>query len=457
METKANYVAVGIFTLVALAVAFAFVYWTATRGDFAEAADLRIRIVGSASGIGRGSAVLFNGVRVGEVKRVFIDLDHPNQAVADTQVDRSTPITKSTQADIGIGGLTGPSSIDLRGGDPNEPSLFDLADEAGTTAEITARPSAVSNLLESAQGIFAKADEVLSGLDSFVKEVRDPLKDTTGNIRKFSEALGKNADEIDDFLANVGKLSDTISAVSGELDGTLKSAHELLDAVDRDKVKNIVASVETSAKRVEEASAGFDKLVKNADEAITSVKSFAEDAGKSLDKVDALVGGVDPGKVKQAVDDIAAAGQSARQAAEDAAKVTKKVGDRAEDIDKIIADARELAERLNKASTRVDGVLAKVDNLLGSDDADGLAAQARDTLASYRKLADTLNSRADTIADGLARFSGQGLRDFEALIRDGRRSVARIETAITDLERNPQRILSGGEGEVRTYSGRTRR
>jgi phospholipid/cholesterol/gamma-HCH transport system substrate-binding protein len=442
METKANYVAVGIFTLVALAVAFAFVYWTATRGDFAEAADLRIRIVGSASGIGRGSAVLFNGVRVGEVKRVFIDLDHPNQAVADTQVDRSTPITKSTQADIGIGGLTGPSSIDLRGGDPNEPSLFDLADEAGTTAEITARPSAVSNLLESAQGIFAKADEVLSGLDSFVKEVRDPLKDTTGNIRKFSEALGKNADEIDDFLANVGKLSDTISAVSGELDGTLKSAHELLDAVDRDKVKNIVASVETSAKRVEEASAGFDKLVKNADEAITSVKSFAEDAGKSLDKVDALVGGVDPGKVKQAVDDIAAAGQSARQAAEDAAKVTKKVGDRAEDIDKIIADARELAE---------------VDNLLGSDDADGLAAQARDTLASYRKLADTLNSRADTIADGLARFSGQGLRDFEALIRDGRRSVTRIETAITDLERNPQRILSGGEGEVRTYSGRTRR
>lgn len=457
METKANYVAVGIFTLVALLVAFAFVYWTATRGDFSETADLRIRIVGSAAGIGRGSAVLFNGVRVGEVKRVFIDLDHPNQAVADTQVDRQTPITKSTLADIGMGGLTGPSSIELRGGNPSEPSLFDLADKAGTTAEITARPSAVTNLIDSAQSIFAKADEVLTGLDSFVKEVRDPLKDTTGNIRKFSEALGKNADEIDDFLANVGKLSETISGVSDELDATLKSARSLLETVDRDKVKNIVASVETSVKRVEEASAGFDKLVKNADEAITSVKSFADDAGKSLDKVDSLIGGVDPATVKKAVDDIAAAGSSARQAAEDAAKVTRKVGDRAEDIDKIIADARELADRLNKASTRVDGVLAKVDNLLGSEDANGLAAQARDTLASYRKLADTLNGRAGTIADGLARFSGQGLRDFEALIRDGRRSVARIEAAVTDLERNPQRILSGGEGEVRTYSGRTRR
>ena len=62
-----------------------------------------------------------------------------------------------------------------------------------------------------------------------------------------------------------------------------------------------------------------------------------------------------------------------------------------------------------------------------------------------------------TITDGLARFSGQGLRDVEALVRDSRRSVARIEEAITDLGRNPQRIITGGEGEVRQYDGRARR
>ena len=33
METRANYVIVGIFTLVAIVAAFAFVYWAAAIGD----------------------------------------------------------------------------------------------------------------------------------------------------------------------------------------------------------------------------------------------------------------------------------------------------------------------------------------------------------------------------------------------------------------------------------------
>ncbi len=107
METRANYVIVGIFTLVAIVAAFGFVYWTAAIGDRGETAMLRIRIPGSASGLGRGSAVLFNGVRVGDVRRVYIDVLNPTVAIADAEIDRLTPITKSTQADIGIAGLTG--------------------------------------------------------------------------------------------------------------------------------------------------------------------------------------------------------------------------------------------------------------------------------------------------------------------------------------------------------------
>ncbi len=42
-------------------------------------------------------------------------------------------------------------------------------------------------------------------------------------------------------------------------------------------------------------------------------------------------------------------------------------------------------------------------------------------------------------------------------MRDSRRSVNRIEEVISDLGRNPQRIIAGGEGEVRQYDGRVRR
>ena len=105
METKANYVIVGIFTILSVLAAFAFVYWTAAIGDRGETATLRVRIPGSASGLGRGSAVLFNGVKVGDVTRVFIDVENPNAAIADTVIDRLTPITTSTEADIGLAGL----------------------------------------------------------------------------------------------------------------------------------------------------------------------------------------------------------------------------------------------------------------------------------------------------------------------------------------------------------------
>ena len=46
---------------------------------------------------------------------------------------------------------------------------------------------------------------------------------------------------------------------------------------------------------------------------------------------------------------------------------------------------------------------------------------------------------------------------FEQLVRDARRSVTRIEETIEELGRNPQRILTGGEGSVRQYDGRARR
>src|SRR5689334_10579278 len=138
METRANYVIVGIFTLGAILAAFAFVYWTAAIGDRGETATLRVRIPGSASGLGRGSAVLFNGVKVGDVRRVFIDVQNPTVAIADTEIDRLTPITKSTQADIGIAGLTGQANIELKGANPAENNLLDEAERQGRVAEIVA-------------------------------------------------------------------------------------------------------------------------------------------------------------------------------------------------------------------------------------------------------------------------------------------------------------------------------
>src|SRR5690606_24048880 len=208
---------------------------------------------GSASGLGRGSAVLFNGVKVGDVRRVYIDVTNPGVAIADTRVDRLTPITKSTRADIGIAGLTGQANIELRGGSTDEPNLLQQAEEAGTIAEIQAEPSAVTNLLQTAQTLLNRADRVLSGLEGFVDDARGPLTDTVQNVQRFSKALSENADGIDNFLASVGKLSDTITGVTDQLSSTLASAEELRNSVDRDTIGAIVDNVEQVSRNFRDA------------------------------------------------------------------------------------------------------------------------------------------------------------------------------------------------------------
>ncbi|RWP47780.1 MlaD family protein, partial [Mesorhizobium sp.] len=448
METRANYVIVGIFTLAAILAAFAFVYWTAAIGDRGETAMLRVRIPGSASGLGRGSFVLFNGVRVGDVRRVYIDVDNPTAAIADTEIDRMTPITKSTQADIGLAGLTGQANIELKGADPKEAKLLDQAEAEGKVAEIVANPSAVTNLLQTAQNIFTRADTVLTQLEGFTKDVRGPLTQTVNNVQTFSDALAKNSDGIDKFLASVSSLSDELRGVSGKLDGTLKAAEGLLNAVDKDQIKSIVANVDTVTTNLKETSKQFDRVVRNVDTAVGSINDFAQRTQGTLAKVDGVLDGIDPAQVRTALANIQKASENANEAAADIAKVTNKFANRADDIDQTIKDAQQLAERLNDASVRVDGILAKVDTLLGSGQADGMIADARNTLRSFKQVADTLNARLGTITDNLARFSGQGLQNVEALVQDSRRSITRIEEAVTDLSRNPQRILSGGEGEV---------
>jgi len=565
METRANYIVVGIFTLVALVAAFAFIYWAAAIGDRGELTELRVRIPGSASGLGRGSAVLFNGVKVGDVRRVYIDVNNPEVAIADTEVDRLTPITRLSTAVIGIAGLTGQANIEIKGAGQGQPNLLDEAEASGEVAEITADPSAVTNLLQKAQDIFARADTVLGQLEGFTTDVRGPLTETVRNAQTFSKALADNAAGIDTFLSSVSKLSDELAGMSGKLDGTLQAAENILKAVDPKKIETIVGNVETFSQDLSRTSQQLDTIVAGAREAVASVNVFAQRSQESLAKVDGILAAVDPAKIRTTVDNIETATRSANQAiasitrtaddlsgtlksadkiiaaidpkkveslvgnadaisarvaaaseqlstviadvretvtsvgdfarksqaslgkvdgiidsidpdrvrtvmtnieqasrtanvaVADIARVTQSVSARTDDIDRIINDASQLAQRLNAASVRVDGILAKVDALLGSGQADGLVADARATLQGFRQVADTLNSRLGVITEGLARFSGQGLRDVEALVQDSRRSINRIEEAITDLERNPQRILSGGDGTVRQFDGRARR
>jgi len=203
------------------------------------------------------------------------------------------------------------------------------------------------------------------------------------------------------------------------------------------------------------ASPDLKAAVASFKQAADTYNAFGQKAQQTLDRVDQIVASIDPAKVKGSVDDVAEVTKQARAAVASIRDVANSVAAHQQDIDQTIANARDISTKLNAASGKVDGILTKVDSLLGNDSTQSLFAEAKDTLESFKKMADNLNSRIGPIADNLQRFSSTGLRDAQSLINDMRGTVDNLNTTITNFDKNPQRLIFGGD-TVKTYDGRAR-
>lgn len=456
METKANYAIVGFFTVMVIFAAFGFVYWMSQYGRSGQMVELVISIPGSANGLSVGSPVRFNGIPVGSVRNLAINSNDPRYSVAVTEVSADAPVLKSTTATLEIQGLTGAAYIELSGGNKGEENILTKALETGTSAQMTADQSSVTSLLATADKIMDRANDAIGDIQGFVKDVRAPLTHTISNAERFTKSLADNSKGIDEFLKSVSALSTSITAAAGKLDSTLSAADILVKSVDPKKIDHIVSNVEKMSDDLSAASSSVADTIATFKHTAETYQRFGEKASASLDRVDTLIAAIEPQKVSGVVNDISAASADARKTVASIAEFADRIKSRQNDIDQTITDVTQMANKLNAASSRVDGILVKLDGFLGDADAPSLSADARATLASFRKMADNLNAQIGPIAENLKRFSGSGLRDIDALVSETRRTVQTLDNTISTFDKDPQRLLFGGE-TVKQYDGRTRR
>src|SRR5665647_1999524 len=123
METRANYVLIGVFTLAVVVGVFGFVYWFQNIGSTGERAFYRVVFDGSVSGLRTGASVLFNGIKVGEVTDLKLNPEHPKQVAASISIDKKVAVRADTEIGLEFQGLTGISALSLKGGDPAKPAL----------------------------------------------------------------------------------------------------------------------------------------------------------------------------------------------------------------------------------------------------------------------------------------------------------------------------------------------
>jgi phospholipid/cholesterol/gamma-HCH transport system substrate-binding protein len=197
METRARYALIGAFMLAVIAASFAFVYWLENKGGFGERAYYSLRFQNSVSGLQVGSAVLFNGIRVGEVTGLALDPERPDQAIATIGVDSQTPVRSDTRVGIESQGLTGGAAVTLNGGDAASPPV---TAENGAVPVLIADPGA-------GQDWQSLGREVLRKLDNILSDNADNLHSAIANFNTFTDVLARNSDRIEGLLGGLEKLT----------------------------------------------------------------------------------------------------------------------------------------------------------------------------------------------------------------------------------------------------------
>ena len=217
METKANYVLIGAFTLAVVAAAFGFVFWFQNLGAAAQRTPLRIVFEGAASGLRTGGNVNFNGIKIGEV--TSIKLDDPKRVVVIAAVDKNAPIRKDSLVGLEFAGLTGVSSVSLKGGSV-EAGGVPVAEDGVPT--LTADPNAIQDIGEAVRG-------VLQNVNRLVLDNQEALKSSMANVEVFSKSLASNSARIDSIMSGV----DGLMGEKGELQAAARSFRELADNLDK--------------------------------------------------------------------------------------------------------------------------------------------------------------------------------------------------------------------------------
>src|ERR1700676_3727372 len=116
MGNRAPFIVVGAFVLAAIGAVFGFVYWLHNTAGTGARTVHHVQFDGSVSGLLVGAAVLFNGIRVGEVTNLGLAADSPRRVDATIAVALGTPVHADTKVGLDFQGLTGVPVIALEGG-----------------------------------------------------------------------------------------------------------------------------------------------------------------------------------------------------------------------------------------------------------------------------------------------------------------------------------------------------
>jgi phospholipid/cholesterol/gamma-HCH transport system substrate-binding protein len=405
METRANYALIGLFTLLVVAAGFFFVYWFAVSETGQARREIRIVFEGSVAGLSRGSAVNFNGLRVGEVAQLRIDLEDPGKVIGRIVIDATTPVRADTRARLEYQGLTGIAQVSLTGGSPAAPLLRAEEDEPAPT--IIAEPSDFQDLIESARDIARATAETLERINLLVDDNDDTITATVRNVEQFSRALSDNAPAIDSFLSQVGQAAERVGPLADSLDELSRNMNTIVASVDPEAVAGTVRNVESFTQTLADSRDALNQIFADTGALTQRLNETSIKLESTLDDVSLAVRAVDADRINATIANVE--------------NFSQTLAENRDNITNVLTGAATLTENLSATSARIDTAIEEVGRLVAAVDPDTIAA----TLGNVESFTQTLADSRDAV--------GQILADATTLTQQLSQTSVKLDATLDDV------------------------
>ncbi len=278
METKANYVLIGVFTLATAAFLLLFGLWAAKYSSDKDWRRYDVVFDESVTGLTEGGSVQYNGIGVGTVEDLHLAPDDPRRVIARIKLRAATPVKVDTHAKLSFTGLTGTAFIQLTGGSPNARPLH--SEDTDDIPVIKTEASALQNIAETANRLVARLDLVLS--DDNIRHVSKTLS----NIDSATSVLAEQRKDLGELVVNARIASEKLS-------GTLDTTQGAIADIDRElvqKLPGLINKLDSTLSRLDSAAGNADKMLGDNRGAINS---FTQDGlsqlGPTLEELRVLV------------------------------------------------------------------------------------------------------------------------------------------------------------------------
>ncbi len=238
METHARYFLIGMFSLTVLAVLLLFALWLGKLELGKDYQDYDIRFEESVAGLAKGGLVQFQGVQVGEVRKLKLDPIDPRVVIVRVRMTEQTPIKTDTKAQLSFTGLTGVAVIELIGGTPGARLLREI--EPNSVPTIASIPSTLTQLMVDGTGVLQKAQELMVRVTSVFNE--ENTARISGMLENFETISGMAKK---DYPRLPGAISEAHAAIS--------EAHEAIS-----EIRKAVGAVNQFAKSSTRTVRGID-------------------------------------------------------------------------------------------------------------------------------------------------------------------------------------------------------